>query len=144
MNLKNHSKAVGIITILILLGGLIAVPAVAGGVIHGNKDNPGQPVDIKKFVKPGQTTIIDMYSLYCPPCEKIAPILASVAAKRPKTQVVKLDINRPNVKGSIDFDSPLAKQQKLNFVPFILIFDEQGNLQYQGQEAINKVLEWNK
>lgn len=144
MNLKKFNKTVGIVALLFLLGGLAAVPALAGGVIHGNKDNPGQPVDIKKFVKPGQTTIIDMYSQYCPPCEKIAPILASVAAKRPKTQVVKLDINRPNVKGSIDFDSPLAKQQGLNFVPYILIFDEQGQLQYKGQEAINKVLEWNK
>ncbi len=144
MNLKLYKKAVGMAMILLLLGGLVVVPAFAAGVIHGNKDNPGQPVDIKKFVKPGQTTIIDMYSQYCPPCEKIAPILASVAAKRPKTQVVKLDINRPNVKGSIDFDSPLAKQQGLNFVPFILIFDEQGQLQYKGQDAINKVLEWNK
>jgi len=143
MKLRQMGKMFGLLTILVLLGSIMVAPAWAGGVIHGNKDNPGQPIDIKKFVKPGQTTIIDMYSLYCPPCEKIAPILASVAAKRPKTQVVKLDINRPNVKGSIDFDSPLAKQQGLKFVPFILIFDEQGKLQYQGQEAINKVLEWN-
>ncbi|MGQ9920691.1 MAG: TlpA family protein disulfide reductase [Desulfobacca sp.] len=144
MNFKHFKQAVGMVAILVLLSGFLVAPAFAGGVIHGNKDNPGQPVDIKKFVKPGQTTIIDMYSQYCPPCEKIAPILAAVAAKRPKTQVVKLDINRPNVKGSIDFDSPLAKQQGLNFVPYILIFDEQGQLQYKGQEAINKILEWNK
>jgi len=144
MNCKHYQKTVGMVMLFLLLGVLVAIPALAGGVIHGNKDNPGQPVDIKKFVKTGQTTIIDMYSQYCPPCEKIAPILASVAAKRPKTQVVKLDINRPSVKGSIDFDSPLAKQQGLNFVPYILIFDEQGQLKYKGQEAINQVLEWNK
>jgi thiol-disulfide isomerase/thioredoxin len=144
MKIKQVGQVLAFLTVLAFLGSIMVVPALAGGVIHGNKDNPGQPLDIKKFVKPGQTTIIDMYSHYCPPCEKIAPILASVAAKRPKTQVVKLDINRPNVKGSIDFDSPLAKQQGLKFVPFILIFDEQGQLQYQGQEAINKVLEWNK
>ena len=142
--MRKWQKSVGIVTIFMLIMGVAAMTVWAGGVVHGNSGNPGQPVDIKKFIKPGQTTIIDLYSLYCPPCEKIAPILASVAAKRPKTQVVKLDINRPNVKGSIDFDSPLAKQQKINFVPFIMIFDEQGQLQYQGQEAINKVLEWNK
>ena len=144
MNSKRIRNIFGVITILTLLGGLMVAPALAGGVIEGNKGSAGQPVDIKKFVKPGQTTIIDMYSKYCPPCEKIAPILAAVAAKRPKTQVVKLDINRPNVTGTIDFDSPLAKQQKLNFVPFILIFDEQGKLQHQGQEAINKVVEWSR
>lgn len=137
-------KLIGVVMILFLLGGLVASPVLAGGVLEANKSNPGQPVDIKKFVKPGQTTIIDMYSKYCPPCEKLAPILASVAAKRPNTQVVKLDINRPNVKDSIDFDSPLAKQQGLSFVPYILIFNEQGQLQYKGQEAINVVLEWNK
>ena len=142
--MRKWQKSVGIVTIFMLIMGVAAMTVWAGGVVHGNSGNPGQPVDIKKFIKPGQTTIIDLYSLYCPPCEKIAPILASVAAKRPKTQVVKLDINRPNVKGSIEFDSPLAKQQKINFVPFIMIFDEQGQLQYQGQEAINKVLEWNK
>lgn len=144
MSAQRGSKVFSLVAIVVLLGAVAVGPSWAGGVIHGNQNNPGQPVDIKKFVKPGQTTIIDMYSKYCPPCEKIAPILASVAAKRPKTQVVKLDINRPDVKGTIDFDSPLARQQNLRFVPYILIFDEQGNLQYQGQEAINKVLEWNK
>ncbi len=144
MNSQGVTKFAGIIIVLLLLGALAAVPALAGGVIEGNKGSAGQPVDIKKFVKPGQTTILDFYSKYCPPCEKIAPILAAVAAKRPKTQVVKFDINRPNVTGTIDFDSPLAKQQGLNFVPFILIFDEKGQLQHKGQEAINKVLEWSK
>ncbi len=144
MSTATYGKSVGIATLVALCLGLAVLPALAGGVIHGNSGNPGQPVDIKKFVKPGQTTIIDLYSQYCPPCEKIAPMLAAIAAKRPKTQVVKLDINRPNVKGTIDFDSPLAKQQGINFVPFIMIFDEQGKLQYQGQEAINKILEWHK
>jgi len=140
MNIKQ--KVVGIMMIFFLLGGLAALPAQAG-VVEGNRGKGGQPIDIKQFIKPGQTTIIDFYSQFCPPCMKLAPILASVAAKRPNTTVVKLDINRPNVQG-IDFDSPLSKQQGLTFVPFILIYNEQGQVQAKGQEAINKVLEWSK
>jgi thiol-disulfide isomerase/thioredoxin len=143
MNHKHSlKKVVGMLLIIFLLGGLSALPALAG-VVDGNPGQGGQPVDLKKFVKTGQTTIIDLYSPACAPCMKLAPILASVAAKRPRTQVVKLDINRPNVKG-IDFDSPLSKQQGISFVPFILIYNEQGQIQAKGQEAINMVLEWNK
>jgi thiol-disulfide isomerase/thioredoxin len=143
MNQKHYlKKAVGILMVMFLLGGLAALPAQAG-VVEGNKGKGGQPVDLKNFIKPGQTTIIDFYSQACPPCMKIAPILASVAAKRPNTQVVKFDINRPGVQG-IDFDSPLAKQQGLTFVPAITIYDENGRIVAKGQEAINKVLEWNK
>ncbi len=141
MNHKQHlKKAVGILMILFLLGGLAALPAQAG-VTEGNKGNGGQPVNVKSFVKPGQTTIIDFWSPACAPCMKLSPMLDAMAAKRPKTQVVKLNINRPNVQG-IDFDSPLAKQYKLEGVPHLMVFDESGQLKAQGREALNMVLEW--
>ena len=128
--------------IFFLLGGLAALPAQAG-VTEGNSGKTGQPIDVKKFVKPGQTTIIDFYSKSCPPCMKLAPMLAAMAARRPKTQVVKLNIDRPGAQG-IDFDSPLAKQYKLNGIPHLMVFDENGKLKAQGREALNMVLEWCK
>ncbi len=72
---------------------------------------------------------------------KLAPMLAAMAAKRPKTQVVKLNIDRPNAQG-IDFDSPLAKQYNLSGIPHLMVFDENGQLKAQGREALNMVLEW--
>ena len=125
-----------------VLSCLAAMPALAG-VTEGNSGSPGQRVDVKKFVRPGQTTIIDFYSHSCAPCMKLAPMLDSMAAKRPRTQVVKLNIDRPGSSG-IDFDSPLAKQYNLQGIPHMMVFDESGQLKAQGREALNMVLEWCK
>lgn len=140
MNIKQ--KTVGILMILFLLCGLAALP-VQAGVTEGNAGRTGQPIDVKQFVKPGQTTIIDFYSRSCPPCMKLAPMLDSMAAKRPKTQVVKLNIDRPGSNG-IDFDSPLAKQYNIQGIPFLMVYDESGKLKAQGQEALNMVLGWTR
>jgi thiol-disulfide isomerase/thioredoxin len=137
---QHLKKAVGILMIVFLITGLAALPALAG-VTEGNSGKTGQTIDIKQFVKPGQTTVIDFYSRSCPPCMKLGPMLEAMAAKRPKTQVVKLNIDRPGAKG-IDFDSPLAKQYNLQGVPHLMVFDESGTLKAQGQEAINMVLPW--
>ncbi len=126
-------KKIGIFMILFLLGCLTAIPAFAG-VTDGNSGKTGQPIDVKKFVKPGQTTVIDFYSKSCAPCMKLAPMLDAMASRRPKTQVVKLNIDRPGAQG-IDFDSPLAKQYKIEGVPFLMVFDESGSLKAQGQSA---------
>ena len=133
-------KKIGMFMILFLLGCLTAIPAFAG-VTDGNSGKTGQPIDVKKFVKPGQTTVIDFYSKSCAPCMKLAPMLDAMASRRPKTQVVKLNIDRPGAQG-IDFDSPLAKQYKIEGVPFLMVFDESGSLKAQGQSALNMVLEW--
>jgi thiol-disulfide isomerase/thioredoxin len=138
MNIKR--KTVGILLILFLLGGLAALPAQAG-VIDGNSGKTGQTIDVKQFVKPGQTTIIDFWSKNCAPCMKLGPMLDAMAAKRPKTQVVKLNIDRPGSSG-IDFDSPLAKQYSIQGIPHLMVFDESGKLKAQGREALNMVLEW--
>jgi thiol-disulfide isomerase/thioredoxin len=137
---QHLKKAVGILMIVFLITGFAALPALAG-VTEGNSGKTGQTIDIKQFVKPGQTTVIDFYSRSCPPCMKLGPMLEAMAAKRPKTQVVKLNIDRPGAKG-IDFDSPLAKQYNLQGVPHLMVFDESGTLKAQGQEAINMVLPW--
>jgi thiol-disulfide isomerase/thioredoxin len=140
MNIKQ--KTVSMLLIVFLLGGLAVWPAEAG-VTEGNSGKGGQPIDVKKFVKPGQTTIIDFYSPNCPPCMKLAPMLSAMASRRPKTQVVKLNIDRPGSQG-IDFDSPLTKQYNISGVPHLMVFDETGTLKAQGREALSMVLEWCK
>jgi thioredoxin 1 len=133
-------KTVGILMMVFLIGGMAALSAQAG-VTEGNSGNTGQAIDVKKFVKPGQTTIIDFYSRSCAPCMKLAPMLDAMAAKRPKTQVVKLNIDRPGAQG-IDFDSPLAKKYNIQGIPHLMVFDESGALKAQGREALTMVLEW--
>lgn len=138
--MTSKKKILRFVLIFFVLSCLAALPALAG-VIEGNSGSTGQRVDVKKFVKPGQTTIIDFYSHSCPPCMKLAPMLDAMAAKRPRTQVVKLNIDRPGSSG-IDFDSPLAKQYNLTGIPHMMVFDENGQLKAQGREALNMVLEW--
>jgi thiol-disulfide isomerase/thioredoxin len=138
--MTSKKKILRFVLIFFVLSCLAALPALAG-VIEGNSGSTGQRVDVKKFVKPGQTTIIDFYSHSCPPCMKLAPMLDAMAAKRPRTQVVKLNIDRPGSNG-IDFDSPLAKQYNLTGIPHMMVFDENGQLKAQGREALSMVLEW--
>ena len=138
--MTSKKKILSFLLIFFMLGCLAALPALAG-VTEGNSGSTGQRVDVKKFVRPGQTTIIDFYSRSCAPCMKLAPMLDSMAARRPKTQVVKLNIDRPGTDG-IDFDSPLAKQYNITGIPFLMVYDESGNLKAQGREALNMVLEW--
>src|SRR3974390_2591841 len=133
MNIKR--KTIGMLMILFLLGGLAALPAQAG-VIDGNAGRTREPIELKQFVRPGQTTIIDFYSRSCQPCMKLAPMLDSMASRRPKTQVVKLNIDRPGSSG-IDFDSPLAKQYNIQGIPYLMVYDESGMLKAQGQSALN-------
>jgi len=108
-------------------------------VTDANSGRAGQPIDVKQFIKPGQTTIINFYSNKCPPCKKLAPMLS--AMNRPKTHVVNLNIDRPNASG-IDFDSPLAKQYNLTGIPHLMVFDEDGRLKVQGKEALAMVVGW--
>jgi thiol-disulfide isomerase/thioredoxin len=138
--MTGKKKTLSFLFIFFVLGCLAALPALAG-VMEGNSANPGQRVDVKKFVRPGQTTIIDFYSHSCAPCMKLAPMLQSMASRRPGTQVVKLNIDRPGTNG-IDFDSPLAKQYNIQGIPHLMVYDEAGQLKAQGREALNMVLEW--
>jgi thiol-disulfide isomerase/thioredoxin len=110
------------------------MPARPGTLEPINAANPGQETSVSQYVQAGKTTIVDFYSQYCPPCRAISPKLEQLAGKRGDVKVVKLDINRPDVKG-IDWGSPLARQYKLQSIPHFKVYDESGNLKVEGDEA---------
>ncbi len=87
----------------------------------------GKEVNLADYVVPGKTTVFDFTSHYCPPCEKIAPELDKLHAKRADIVVVAVDINRPDVKG-IDWSSPTAKQFKLGSIPHFKVYGPDGKL----------------
>jgi len=120
---------------------LISVEAVAGEVAEANRNRPGQILEIKSLLAAGKTTLIDFFSPYCPPCLRLAPLLAQLADKRPELAIQKVNINRPEVKG-IDWGSPLARQYRIRQVPYFMIFDSQGKLLGQGPEAMETVGRW--
>ena len=92
----------------------------------------GAEVVIADYLVPGKTTIVDFTSNYCPPCRVVAPLLEKLHETRDDIAVVKVDINRPNVKG-IDWKSPVARQYQLESVPNFKVFDPQGKLIAEGK-----------
>ena len=120
-------------------GGEIASPgAVSVGRVI-NSGNPGQEIDIKEFIRTGQTTIFDFYSDYCPPCRRISPLLEQLDSKRSDIVVHKVDINRPGLRG-IDWASPVTRQYNLGSIPHFKIYDSSGELKSEGQEAYSEIM----
>lgn len=87
----------------------------------------GQPVKLTDFLVPGKTVVFDFYSDFCPPCVRLTPMLEKIHAKRPDIVVVKVDINRPGVKG-IDWKSPVAAQFGLRSIPHFKVYGPDGKL----------------
>jgi thiol-disulfide isomerase/thioredoxin len=134
----------GYLALAILLSlAMVSSGAGAGKTTDANHSNPGQPLDVKRLLVRGKTTLIDFHSPFCPPCVHLAPIIAKLAATRSDLAVKKVNINRPEVKG-IDWHSPLAQQYQLRQVPYFMIFDPQGKLVAQGRDAAGMVQGWLK
>jgi thiol-disulfide isomerase/thioredoxin len=120
--------------ILRALAALVALP-LAVFAAAASKDKPAKPqhishgekVNLQDYVVPGKTTVFDFYSDYCPPCVRIAPELEKLHAKRADIVVIKVDINRPGVKG-IDWESAVAKQHVKGGIPHFKIFGPDGKL----------------
>jgi thiol-disulfide isomerase/thioredoxin len=129
---------------------LSALLAIAGSAWAGNfkEKGPtppvisnGDKVDLKDFLVPGKTTVFDFYSEYCPPCRAIAPRLEQLHKTRDDIAVVRVDINRPGVKG-IDWQSPVARQYDLESIPHFKIYGPDGKLVAEGQDARDLLNKW--
>jgi thioredoxin 1 len=141
MSRARKSLALSPVLAALLAVALISSGAWAGALADANPDNPGQTLEINSLLVKGKTTVIDFYSAFCPPCVKLAPVIAKLAKKRPDLAIIKVNINRPGVNG-IDWRSPLAQQYQIRQVPFFMIFSPQGQPVAQGREAVETVGGW--
>jgi thiol-disulfide isomerase/thioredoxin len=129
---------------MLAVAGLLGVLGYLA-VAHANRSqavnafNPGAEFSVEAHLQRGKTTIVDFYSEHCPPCRQISPLLKKLEKMRSDLAVVKVDIDRKGA-GSIDWLSPLARQYDLQSVPYFRIYDQEGNLTKQGQEAYVAVL----
>ncbi len=103
----------------------------------------GQTVALADYLVPGKITVFDFYSEYCPPCRAISPRLVKLHQTRDDIAVVKVDINRPGVKG-IDWQSPVARQYNLESIPHFKVYGPDGKLQAEGDPAYEMVAGWLK
>jgi len=104
----------------------------------------GEEVNIKEHLTTGKTTLVDFYSEYCPGCMMLAPELDKLVTKRSDIAVVKVDVNRPDVQGQIDWDSPVVQQYAIDSLPHLVIFDPEGKQIASGEQALDEVVRWLK
>jgi len=110
---------------------IAAISALAAG-IHEKQPEPlhisqGSEVALSDYLVPGKTVIFDFTSKYCGPCQAYNEPLADLHAKRADLVVVKVDINRPDVRG-IDWESPVARQYDLHSIPHFKVYGPDGKL----------------
>ena len=101
----------------------------------------GQEVDINAYLVAGKTVVFDFTSDFCPPCVAINPHLDKLHANRDDIVVVKVDINRADVRG-IDWQSPVAKQYNMRSIPYFKVFGPDGQQIADGKEARAMVTAW--
>ena len=85
--------------------------------------------------------VFDFTSDFCPPCRAINPYLDKLHANRADVVVVKVDINRPDVRG-IDWQSPVAKQYGMRSIPYFQVYGPDGQMVAEGQQARQMVTAW--
>ncbi len=133
----------------ILLLCTVALTALAlstAALARAKADKPeriafGQEVDITRHFVAGKTIVVDFTSDYCPPCRAINPYLDKLHASRDDIVVLKVDINRPDVRG-IDWGSPVAKQYGMSSIPYFKVFGPNGQQIADGQDARKMVIAW--
>jgi len=106
--------------------------AYAKAILHGKRCN------IRNLAVAGKTTIVEFYSKYSAPSVQLSLQLEALAKKRTDIQVVRLDINRPEVQG-IDWKSPLAAQYNLKALPYLVVYDGEGQQMLAGDPAYRHV-----
>lgn len=117
------------------------VHPAAAQMQDGNPGRGGETLEIKSLLSRDRTTVIDFYSPYCYPCVQMVPILEKLATRLPEVMFVRLNINRPEVKG-IDWQSPLVQQYRIKSVPYFMIFNPQGELVAEGTAARQMLRGW--
>ncbi|MDD5092126.1 MAG: thioredoxin family protein, partial [Candidatus Wallbacteria bacterium] len=86
----------------------------------------------------GRLNVFDFFSVYCPPCMKLSPSLHTLAAASTEVNIVKIDINRPDIKG-IYWKSPVSKQFRFKSIPYFIVVQPDGT-RLEGESARDFVI----
>jgi len=108
-----------------------------------NADKPGTPVDVQRYVVPGKYTIVAYFSPYDAPSVTLEPRLLQLSQTRNDLAVRIVNINRPEVQ-SIDWQSPVIQDARIQTLPYFRIYDPALNLRAQGRPAYTQVEQWVK
>jgi thiol-disulfide isomerase/thioredoxin len=98
---------------------------IAGGDVQFV--SKGKAFDIQSQLAPSKYTIFDFYADWCAPCRSLDPQLRRLAARRSDVALRKVDI--------VDWTSEVVQQYQISSLPHMKIFDPQGKLLAEGEDA---------
>lgn len=132
---------------LLLLAGCSPAPPAANPTptapatpVVVNEAQPGERFDLEAALPKTGTVLVEYYSVNCPPCVQMAPLLERLAQARPELAIRKVNIDRQGAAG-IDFQSPLAQQYRIESVPYFAVY-ENGAKKLEGPGAKDQVRAW--
>ena len=90
-------------------------------------NSPGQDADFSPYLRMGRISIVYFYANWCPACRETTPKMEQINSRVPDKQVLFMDIG--------DWNTPVARQHGVTFVPYLKIYDKSGTLVAEGRNA---------
>lgn len=90
-------------------------------------NRPGANLDLSPYLGRGRTTLVYFYADWCPACRSTSPGMKAINLIYDDFEVIALDIEQ--------WGSPVAARHGINFVPYLKIYDEGGELFAEGSAA---------
>jgi endonuclease YncB( thermonuclease family)/thiol-disulfide isomerase/thioredoxin len=90
-------------------------------------NRPGQNADFRAYLNQGRITIVYFYADWCPACRGLSPVMEAINEQIPDMQVLFMNIE--------DWNTPVTHEYGITSVPYLRIYDQNGNLAATGREA---------
>jgi thiol-disulfide isomerase/thioredoxin len=111
-----------LVTCLVSVAGCLSSPP-----LHQSLNEPGERVELRRYLSSRKTNVVYFYADWCPGCEKWKPTMEAVNAQFPNVMVHYVNLG--------DFDSPVARQYGITSVPSFRVLDRKGRLIAEGNAA---------
>ena len=121
----------------IMLSKRAAVPSMPGSASPNARSTPkptakplnvpGNDFNFQSYFTRERISIVYFYADWCPACQSFNPIMDAVNEQVPDMQVLFMNIG--------DWNTPVTRQYNVSSVPYLMIYDKDGNLVAQGRNA---------
>ncbi len=106
------------------------------------KTNGGPDFDVNRLAEPGQITVVEFYTTWCPTCKKLNQVYQSFVKVRPDVAIRRVQMKDK-------WHTAWAKKQyglDITGTPHVLLFDQQGKLVSQdngnNRPAYHELYQW--
>ena len=96
-------------------------------------NTPGLDYNFQPYLSQGRVTIVYFYADWCPACRQLNPMMDEINKHIPDMQVMFMNIG--------EWNTPVAQQYGVSYVPYLMIYDKSGSLVVSGKEARGWLLE---